>query len=73
MGQERWLTVAEIVERLQVHEQTVRRWLREGRLGGVPFGGRTGWRVGEEDLRAFVDRRRAARWPTRGFSPSSQV
>ena len=54
------LTVDQVAERLQVNEQTVRRWLREGELTGIAFGGRTGWRVGEEDLQAFLDRRRVA-------------
>lgn len=54
MAGERWLTVAEIVAQLQVHEQTVRRWLREGKLPGRNFGGRTGYRVRERDLEAFL-------------------
>ena len=54
MTQERWLTVAEIVERLQVHEQTVRRWLRAGRLPGRNLGGRAGYRVRERDLDVFL-------------------
>lgn len=54
MTTERWLTVNEIVEKLQVHEQTVRRWLREGRLPGRNFGGRTGYRVRTSDLEAFL-------------------
>ena len=57
---ERLLTVEDVAERLQVNEQTVRRWLREGELTGVPFGGRTGWRISEADLQAFLDRRRLA-------------
>jgi excisionase family DNA binding protein len=55
MTDDRWLTVAEIVERLRVHEETVRRWLREGRLPGRAFGGRTGYRVRESDLEAFLN------------------
>ena len=51
---ERWLTVVEIVEQLQVHEQTVRRWLRDGRLPGRNLGGRSGYRVRERDLEAFL-------------------
>ena len=54
MAGERWLTVAEIVAQLQVHEQTVRRWLREGKLPGRNFGGRIGYRVRERDLEAFL-------------------
>jgi len=55
---ERLLTVEEVAIRLQVNEQTIRRWLRDGELAGVPFGGRTGWRVSEDDLLAFLARRR---------------
>ena len=55
---ERLLTVEEVAMRLQVNEQTIRRWLRDGELSGVPFGGRTGWRVSEDDLLAFLARRR---------------
>ena len=55
---ERLLTVEEVAMRLQVNEQTIRRWLRDGELSGVPFGGRTGWRVSEDDLLAFLTRRR---------------
>ena len=40
-----FFTVNEIAERLKVHPATVKRWLREGRLGGVPLGDRAGWRV----------------------------
>ena len=57
---EQLLTVDQVAERLQVNEQTIRRWLRDGELTGVPFGGRTGWRVREEDLQAFLDRKRFA-------------
>ena len=51
---ERWFTVAEICERLRVHEETVRRWLRSGQLPGRAFGGRTGYRVREADLEVFL-------------------
>ncbi len=42
MIEERWYTVAEIVDTLKVHEQTVRRWLRDGDLRGTTWGGRAG-------------------------------
>ena len=54
---ETYFTVEEVAERLKVNEQTVRRWLREGDLVGIPFGGRTGWRVTEIELQAFIRRR----------------
>ncbi len=51
------LTVQQIAERLQVHEETVRRWLREGSLVGINFGGKSGYRVRQDELEAFLDRR----------------
>jgi len=55
MADERWYTVSAIAELLHVHEATVRQWLREGKLQGRNFGGRTGWRVKESDLNAFLN------------------
>ncbi len=52
---ERLLTVADICERLHVHEETVRRWIRTGRLPARGFGGRTGYRVKESDFLAFLN------------------
>lgn len=54
MAEERWLTVADIAARLQVHEQTVRRWLRSGALPGRNFGGKAGYRVALSELEQFV-------------------
>ena len=55
MTDERLLTVREVAEHLQATEESVRRWLREGRLRGVrPGGTRLGWRVPESALRRFV-------------------
>jgi excisionase family DNA binding protein len=52
----RWLTVEDICDRLQVHPQTVRRWLRAGRLRGVRLGGsKLGYRISEDELERFVD------------------
>jgi len=55
MDEERWYTVADIVEKLRVHEQTVRRWLRDGDLKGYNFGGKSGYRIRASDLDAFVE------------------
>ncbi len=52
---EQWITVAQIAERLQVHPETVRRWLREGRITSRNFGGKSGYRVRERDLEAFMN------------------
>lgn len=67
MTDERWLTVAEIVDMLKVHENTVRRWLRSGKLPGRNFGGRMGYRVREADLRRFLQGDRAAE----GMTPAA--
>lgn len=57
MTDERWLSISEIVEMLSVHEQTVRRWIREGELPGVLLGRKAGYRIRESDLNAFLERR----------------
>ncbi len=54
---ENWRTVADIVEELRVHEQTVRRWIREGQLRAYNFGGKTGYRIKTEDFEAFLEER----------------
>jgi excisionase family DNA binding protein len=54
---EEWYTVDQIATSLKVHEQTVRRWLRDGDLDGRNFGGKTGWRVPAHSLKAFLDKR----------------
>lgn len=55
MQDERLLTVAEIAERLQVDEQTVRRWIRQGRLAAHNFGGKAGYRIQPSALAAFLE------------------
>ena len=52
-----WRTVADIVEELRVHEQTVRRWIREGQLRAYNFGGKTGYRIKAEDFEALLEER----------------
>ena len=41
MVDDRVRTVNQVAERLQVDVQAVRRWLRDGELVEIPFGGRT--------------------------------
>lgn len=55
MQDDQWLTVAQVAERLQVHEESVRRWLRQGRLEGRNFGGRTGYRISQSALHTFLN------------------
>lgn len=56
MIEDPWLTVAQIAEKLQVHEETVRRWLRQKRLNGHNFSGRTGYRVRASEVDKFINR-----------------
>ena len=58
METERWLSVQDVVERLGVHEQTVRRWIKTGDLPAYALGDRAGYRVAPDDLQAFLERRR---------------
>jgi excisionase family DNA binding protein len=46
MTPSRVLTVAEVAERLRVHPQTVRLWIKEGKIEGHLIGGtKTGYRI----------------------------
>lgn len=49
--QEEWLTVEEAAQRLKVHPETVRVWLREGTLKGTqPLQRRIGWRIPASEI-----------------------
>ena len=54
MDQRRWLTVEETADRLSVHSQTVRRWLRSGQLEGTSINRRAGWRISETEVQRFL-------------------
>jgi excisionase family DNA binding protein len=54
-----FFTVNDIADKLKVHPATVKRWLREGKLGGILLGDRAGWRISEEDYARFLERQRA--------------
>jgi len=56
MTEEQWHDVKYIVNLLQVHEQTVRRWIKSGDLPAILFGRKGGYRVKASDLNAFLDR-----------------
>ena len=55
MNMEQLLTVDEVAERLQIHAETVRRWLREGRLDGYLMGRRGGWRIKPESVEKMLE------------------
>lgn len=52
-------TVQEVADQLKANPETVRRWLRQGKLKGVmPGGQKLGYRIRESDLRRFLERDR---------------
>lgn len=55
MSEQRWLTVKQVAEQLQVHPETVRDWLRAEKLKGIRISRRAGWRIRPEDVQAFLE------------------
>ena len=55
MPQDRYQTVQELADRLEVSEATVRQWIRGGALRAIDIG--KGWRIAETDLAAFLKAR----------------
>ena len=52
---ERFITVQDAAEQLQVHPQTVRVWLREGKLRGRLIGGRkSGYRIPASEIERLL-------------------
>ena len=59
MSDDDLLTVQEVAAMLRLNEQTVRKWLRDGRLPGIYLGTRTaGWRVKRADVAHFLEAHR---------------
>jgi excisionase family DNA binding protein len=56
---DRLLTVGEVATYFRVDPESVRRWLREGKLLGINLGRGPGWRIRVADLHTFVTERRS--------------
>jgi excisionase family DNA binding protein len=57
MAEDQLLRVPEVARRLDVSTGTVLTWLRAHKLKGYrPGGTKTGWRIRESDLNAFIER-----------------
>jgi excisionase family DNA binding protein len=52
-----YLTAAEIAEKLRVNPETVKVWLRTGKLKGFVLSDRAGWRVAQSEVDRFVQER----------------
>ncbi|CAN1557384.1 excise, DNA binding domain, excisionase family [Paracoccaceae bacterium] len=55
MPQDRYQTVQEVAERLEVAEATVRHWIKSGALRAIDIG--KGWRISNTDLGQFLTSR----------------
>jgi excisionase family DNA binding protein len=65
---ERWLTVRDVAEELQIHEESVRRWVRADQLPAVSLGSRRGgYRIRRSDLDRFL----GERFGTLGKAPAA--
>ena len=65
MSEQRLLTVREVAERIRSSPETVRRWLRQGKLHGFRLGGtKLGYRVPEGELERFLAESDQLRSPT---------
>jgi len=58
MPHDRYQTVPELAERLEVAEATVRRWIKSGELRAIDIG--KGWRIADSDLARFLEARETA-------------
>ena len=55
MPHDRYQTVQELAERLEVAEATVRQWIKSGELRAIDIG--KGWRIADSDLERFLKAR----------------
>lgn len=63
-GDDRLLTVNEVADRLRVHVESVRRWIRQGKMSGSMMGGdRGGYRIPESEIERFLAATRRAPAP----------
>ncbi len=51
---ERFLTTAEAAQRLKVSDETVRAWVRSGKLDGVQIGRRAGFRISAASVKRLL-------------------
>lgn len=58
MPHDRYQTVQELSDRLEVAEATVRQWIKSGELRAIDIG--KGWRIADADLERFLNARETA-------------
>jgi excisionase family DNA binding protein len=53
--EEQLLTVAQVARRLGLNEETIRRWIKAGKLRAIRFGSnRAGYRIKRSDVNAIM-------------------
>jgi excisionase family DNA binding protein len=62
MVSEKWLTVAQAADILQIHPETLREWLRSERIPATLLSRRAGYRIRASDLEAFLSGGASATW-----------
>lgn len=55
-AEERFLSLEDVAERLQVSDRTVRRWVKDGKLAAYKPGRE--WRIRPSDLENFLESRK---------------
>jgi excisionase family DNA binding protein len=50
----RFLTIEQVAQELNVGEPLVRGMLKSGELRAIQVGGRGAWRIGREDVEAYI-------------------
>jgi excisionase family DNA binding protein len=55
--EQQWLTVAQVAALFQVHDETVRRWIRDGQVPVLNLGKKAGYRMRPQDLDQFIAQR----------------
>jgi excisionase family DNA binding protein len=71
MPHDRYQTVQELAERLEVAEATVRKWIKSGELRAIDIG--KGWRVSDADLERFLKARETAPRENDGTTDSARA
>ncbi len=61
MANDTFLTVDEVAQRLNVHPDTVRRWIRAGEINALSLGGPAGYRIPQAELDRFIKERMSKR------------
>ena len=70
-----YVTIKDVAKKMNVSEETVRRWIRDGKLAAEDMGGRLGYRILQEELERFFQLRNGTTTPgvVAGATLGSQV